>query len=119
MKEKKPPTPEVSEEEAPAHGSSYGEESDLDPKDILEKKMKDNFTYQAKNKKTESKQLIKQQNAQVVQSKKEEQPVVKDNAQPVPDKGKKFQKVLGKKKTVRDNKGDEWEVVDKRETMVI
>lgn len=35
-----------------------------------------------------------------------------------PAKGKKIVKVLGKKKTIKDTKGDEWEVVDKRETFL-
>ena len=33
-----------------------------------------------------------------------------------PAKGKKIVKVLGKKKTIKDNKGDEWEVTEKRES---
>jgi hypothetical protein len=37
----------------------------------------------------------------------------------VPEKGMRIQKVLGKKKTIKDIKGDEWEVVDKRETVLI
>ena len=35
------------------------------------------------------------------------------------ESGKRLQKVLGKKKTIKDNKGDEWEVTDKRDTYVI
>ena len=81
--------------------------------------MKGNFAYKAKaNKKPEAKSLIQQQNAQVVQSKKE-QPVEETNGDLKPEKGKKLQKVLGKKKTVRDNKGDEGEVTDKRDTVII
>lgn len=118
---KKPPTPQESEEEEPVRvGSSYDEESDLDPKDIIEKKMKGKVSYQAKPKKVEVKAMIQQQNAQVVQQKKEkkESSDDEDDEQTV-EKGKRLQKVLGKKKTVCDHKGDEWEVVDKRDTYFV
>lgn len=113
----KPPTPEESDEDRPA-GSSYDEESDLDPKDIMEKKIKGKQVYVAKPKKVEAKSMIQQQNAQVVQKKKEEKaPSEAEDLKP--EEGKRLQKVMAKKKTVRDNKGDEWEVVDKRDTYVI
>ena len=116
-KVQKQPTPQESEDEQPA-GSSYDEESDLDPKDIMEKKIKGKQTYVAKPKKAEAKTMIQQQNAQVVQKKKEK---VKseDDQELKPAEGKRLQRVLGKKKTIRDNKGDEWEVVDKRDTQLI
>lgn len=117
--QQKPPTPVESEDEKPAAGSSYDEESDLDPKDILEKKInKGKQTYVTKPKKAEAKTMIQQQNAQVVQKKKEKIQS-EDDGELKPEEGKRLQKVLGKKKTVRDNKGEEWEVVDRRDTYLI
>lgn len=87
----------------------------------MEQKIKQGkLKYQAKPKKNDAKTLIQQQNAQVVQQKISEKPNTVSQEQDVkPEKGKRIQKVLGKKKTLVDNKGDEWEVVDKRETVLI
>lgn len=65
--------------------------------------------------KKDADEVLKEQNASVKAS---ADPVVEDKEEDafVPAKGKKIVKVLGKKKTVKDNKGDEWEVVDKRDT---
>ena len=63
--------------------------------------------------------LLQEQNASVKKTPKSEPVQIEDNESPAqPNKGKKLVKVLGKKKTIRDNKGDEWEVVDKRETFL-
>lgn len=69
----------------------------------------------SKTVKQETADMIKKQNADQVKSKPA--PVQAENTEKVP-KGKKLQKVLGKKKTIKDAAG-EWEVVDKRETYVI
>lgn len=111
------PTPEQSYDDED-QASPYDDESDPDEKAFQKNKGKTS-TYQPKAKKAEAKNMIQQQNAQVVQSKVKETPAPVEVEEPKVEKGKKMQKVLGKKKTIKDNKGDEWEVVDKRETVII
>lgn len=114
---RKAPTPVESEEEEMDKASSYDDESDLEEKDFVEKDIKKGkVQYKAKAPAEDAKSMIKQQNKKVVATKKE---TVVSDQDAKPQKGMRLQKVLGKKKTVKDTKGDEWEVVDKRATVVI
>ena len=94
--------------------SDYGDESSGDEVTRIEQQIKKGAAaYKAKpiakKAKDEGENLVLTQNAYAA--------VRKEIA--TISKGTKVKAVLQKKKTVKDNKGDEWEVTDKREKVLI
>ena len=62
--------------------------------------------------------MNQQQNAEAAKNKQTESTPAETEDQK-PQIGFVTKKILGKKKTITDKKGDEWEVVDKRDTFTI
>lgn len=75
MKPVKAPTPEESyDDEEAAHASAYDDESDPDEKEFNKTKT-GKVAYQPKVSGSDAKNMIKEQNAKVVQNKKEIEPI--------------------------------------------
>lgn len=119
---KKEIKPEI---EVTGDASGYDDESDgEDVKAFLEREVKKNNEPKQKAKKQNVNEIIKTQNEAVVQEKVKAAPKAAPKAPAKAAKASapaqvKNVKVLEKKKTVKDYKGDEWEVVDKREQKIV
>jgi hypothetical protein len=106
-------------EEQRSAAKDSDDESALDETDFVEREIKkEKMKYQPKaaGKSNLANELIKKQNADIIKNKAPAQPAQEPEV--VVERGKKLQKVLGKRKTITDKQGD-WEVTDKRDTYTV
>lgn len=103
---------DMPEEETPAGNDSYGEYSDEQAAFIEKEIKKGKAKYQPKKKKANPDEYLVLEQNEYQKAKHE----AAKQEKMAPQKGMKFKKVLDKKKTVSDKNGDQWEVVEKRES---